>query len=131
MAGFVAQGATCTFTPASGGGGVTFLVTRLAVSEPQAEVADLTPFSGAATGLLNIVPTGEWVDHGTIDVSFICGTATTSLRSIIGKRGTLAFNAPNITLTHNAIAVSGQVEAGVGAIVSGSASFRITTYTAA
>lgn len=131
MAGFVAQGATCTFTPASGGGAVTFLVTRIAVGEPQAEVADMTPVNAAGTALMSLVPTGEWSDHGTIDLSFICGAATKTLRPIIGKRGTLAFNSPGYSASFNAIAVSGAIEAGVGAIVTGNASFRVTTYTAA
>ncbi len=129
MAGFVAQGATCTFTPASGGSAVTFLVTQLSVTEPQAEVVDLTPVNHTATAVLHLVP-GDWTDHGAVEIEFVCGTATKTLRPIIGKRGTLLFNSPGYSVSLNAIAVGGSVGAGVSDIVRGNASFRVTTYTA-
>jgi hypothetical protein len=132
VAGFLAQGATCSFSPISGGGGdvVTFTATRLAVTEPEAIVVDMTPANATSTATFVLVPTGEWANHGSVDVDFICGTATTSLKSIIGKRGTLAFNSPSFNVTMNAIAVSGGIDASFGSVVSGRASFRVTTSTA-
>jgi hypothetical protein len=64
-----------------------------------------------------------------VSVDFICGTATMSLRNIVGKSGTLSFTGLTPSLTLNAIAESGEVTAGVGQVTSGRAVFRITTHT--
>lgn len=85
----------------------------------------MTPVNSALTASLVLVPTGEWTDHGGIDLSFICNSPTTSLRSIVGLSGTLTFSGPGVTLARTAILESGSVDIGFGSIVSGQASFKV------
>jgi hypothetical protein len=131
MAGFVAQGSTFSF--AFGGTqaetSVVLTATRLSVEQPTAEYVNMTSALSTATANLRLVPTGDWLSHGAVSVDFICGTATMSLRNIVGKSGTLSFTGLTPSLTLNAIAESGEVTAGVGQVTSGRAVFRITTHT--
>ena len=91
----------------------------------------MTSVTSTATAALRLIPTGEWKSHGAVSVDFICGTATTSLKNIIGKCGVLSFSGGSVALSLHAIAESGSIDAGVGQLVSGRALFRITTYTGA
>jgi len=123
---FVAQGATFTFAPSSGGF-ITAALTRVGVETPTAELVDMTP-GGASPGVMIIVPTGD-TRGGSLSVDFLYAQNGVDPQTLVGKTGQATFASPNLTVSRRVILESASIEASVGDLVRGSLTFRLTDYT--
>jgi hypothetical protein len=123
----VAQGATFTFTPQTGGSRFSGGVTKVTVEAPQAEIADVTGLYDSTTTVVR-VPTGAWTG-GSITVDFlVLSNGSMNIDSMIGKRGQMTFSASGYSISRNVIVKSVSSEGSVGDVFRGTRRFIPTDY---
>jgi hypothetical protein len=122
-----AQGATFTFTARKGGGTFSGGVTKVSVDTPQAEITDVTGLYDTTKSMIK-VPTGA-TTGGLITVEFIVlNSGSMNIDTLIGKTGTLAFNASGYSLSKNVIVESASSGASVGDVFRGTIKFVPTDW---
>lgn len=124
MAGFAASGATFTFTGSRGN--FAGAVVGISVETPVAEIVDMTSPSDPS-GYAVLVPTGEW-SGGGVSLDFIATASTGDIQDIVRGVGSLTFASPHFSVTRRAILESANMEARLGELVRGSATFKVTDY---
>jgi hypothetical protein len=122
-----AQGATFTFTARQGGGTFSGGVTKVSVESPQAEITDVTGLYDTTKSMVK-VPTGA-TTGGLITVEFIVlNSGSMNIDTMIGKTGTLTFNASAYSLSKNVIVESASSGASVGDVFRGTMRFVPTDW---
>jgi hypothetical protein len=126
--GLSAHGATFTFVGSLNNVQRSFQATivGLSVETPTAEIVDMTSVTDPpGSGVL--VPTGEWIG-GTVSVDYLATQATGDIQLLVRSIGPLTFASPGMSITRRVILESASMEARVGELVRGSATFRVTDY---
>jgi hypothetical protein len=122
-----AQGASFSFTANKGGGSFSGGVTKVSVDTPQAEITDVTGLYDTTMSMVK-VPTGA-TTGGLITVEFIVlNSGSMNIDTLIGKTGTLAFNASGYILSKNVIVESASSGASVGDVFRGTMKFVPTDW---
>ena len=124
MAGVTAQGATFTFTPASGIG-FRATVVGVSVETPTAEVVNMSGMQTPA-GTMLMVPTGDW-SGGSVTVDYLhAGTFDPS--GYVRTPGVVTLTSAGYSVAKRAVLESASAEARSGEVVRGTLRFALTDY---
>jgi len=119
-----AHGATFVFTGTRGE--IRANVTALSVTNPTAEVVDMTGPSDPL-GFRIMVPTGD-VSGGSIDVEYLATANGGVPDGFVSDYGTLTFDTPVMSVSRKVVLASVDKEARVGELVRGTLRFTLTDY---